>query len=61
MYAIFKERIIEKAKEVYHRHCDFNAGNIDLEQLCVHQSKKLREIVKYAVENSHFYRLEALA
>lgn len=55
MYAIFKERIIEQAKEVYHQHCEFNAGNIDLEQLYAHQNKKFREIVKYAAENSLFY------
>ncbi len=55
MYAIFKERIIEQAKDVYHQHCDFNAGKIGLEQLCAHQNKKLKEIVKYASENSPFY------
>ena len=56
MYAIFKERILEQAKEVYRQHTDFKAGHISSEQLASHQNYKLREIVKYATENSPFYR-----
>jgi len=55
MYAIFKENTIEQAKEVYRQHSDFNAGKISLEQLYIHQNNKLREIVKYASDNSPFY------
>ncbi|GAB7270747.1 hypothetical protein DZS_21410 [Dickeya ananatis] len=32
MYAIFKEGIIEKAKEVYNQHSAFSTGNISLEK-----------------------------
>lgn len=56
MYAIFKERIIEQAKKVYHQHYDFNSGNIGLEQLYTHQNNKIREIIKYAAKNSPVYR-----
>lgn len=56
MYAIFKEKIIEQAKEVYHQHCDFNSGKFSTEQLSIHQNNQLREVVKYASENSPFYR-----
>ena len=56
MYAIFKEKIIEQAKEVYQQHSDFNAGKIGSEQLITHQNNKLREVVRHAAENSPFYR-----
>ncbi|WP_187143648.1 MULTISPECIES: hypothetical protein [Pantoea] len=45
MYAIFKEKIIEQAREVYHQHCDFNTGKFSTEQLYIHQSNQLREVV----------------
>ena len=56
MYAIFKERVVEQAKEVYQQHRDFNAGNISLHSLTLHQDKRLQEIVKYVTDNSPFYR-----
>lgn len=56
MYAIFKEKIIVQAKKVYRQHCDFNEGYFGLEQLYAHQNDKLKEIIKYASENSPFYR-----
>ncbi|HIB1383090.1 TPA: phenylacetate--CoA ligase family protein [Salmonella enterica subsp. enterica serovar Muenchen] len=56
MYAIFKEKIIIQAKKVYRQHCDFNEGYFGLEQLYAHQNDKLKEIIKYASENSPFYR-----
>nr|WP_240156178.1 hypothetical protein [Erwinia amylovora] len=33
MYAIFKDGIIEKAKETYNQHLKFEAGEISLKQL----------------------------
>lgn len=56
MYAIFKEQIVEQAKEIYHQHSDFNAGNVSLEELNLYQDDKLRKIVKHVAENSSFYR-----
>ncbi|GAB7260283.1 phenylacetate--CoA ligase family protein [Dickeya ananatis] len=56
MYAIFKEGIIEKAKEVYNQHSAFSTGNISLEKLYSHQNNQFREIIKYATKNSPFYR-----
>ncbi len=55
MYAIFKDKIVEKAKEVYRQHRDFNSGNINLEQLYAHQNNSLREIIKFVTEKSPFY------
>lgn len=56
MYAIFKERVIAQAKEVYYLHSAFHAGNISLNELGLHQNNKLREVVKYVAEHSPFYR-----
>lgn len=56
MYAIFKDITIEKAKEVYRQHSDFEAGNISLKQLYIHQSDQFREIIKYVTNKSPFYR-----
>lgn len=56
MYAIFKERVIAQAKEVYYLHSAFHAGNISLNELGLHQNNKLREVVKYVAEYSPFYR-----
>lgn len=56
MYAIFKEEIGEKAKQIYREHYDFSTGKFSLEQLHSHQNKKLRDIIKYVANSSLFYR-----
>lgn len=56
MYAIFKDRDIKKAKEVYRQHSDFETGNISLKQLHIHQNDNFREIIKYVTNRSPFYR-----
>ncbi|UTH75625.1 phenylacetate--CoA ligase family protein [Chromobacterium sp. IIBBL 290-4] len=55
MYAIFKEEMFLKAKEVYKKHTDFDQGSVGLDQLHAHQSHALREIIQYVAKNSPFY------
>ncbi|MEM6160964.1 AMP-binding protein [Erwinia sp. P6884] len=56
MHAIFKDEVIKQAKKVYRQHCNFNAGDIGLDQLQTHQNNNLREIVRHVSKNSPFYR-----
>lgn len=56
MYAIFKDELYQKAKEIHQQHVRFNAGDISREQLCAHQNNELRAVIKYVMQNSPFYR-----
>lgn len=56
MYAIFKDELYEKAKEVYRQHLRFEAGETDKTALAAHQNKQLREVIKYVTTHSPFYR-----
>jgi len=56
MYAIFKEDLFLKAKEIYRQHSQFEAGEINIEELASHQNKALREILKHVTTHSPFYR-----
>nr|WP_237703578.1 AMP-binding protein [Erwinia sp. Ejp617] len=56
MYAIFKDDVVEKAKETYSQHQKFEAGEISLKQLHSLQNNALRENIKYVINNSPFYR-----
>ena len=56
MYAIFKDELYEKAKEIYRQHLRFDAGDINNDQLYAHQNNRLREVIKYVADNSPFYR-----
>lgn len=56
MYAIFKEDIIEKAKDIYRQHTHFESGKFSLKQLYNHQNDQLRDVIKYVTTHSPFYR-----
>ncbi|HBV39710.1 MAG TPA: CoF synthetase [Erwinia sp.] len=56
MYAIFKEDLYQKAKEIYRQHSEFEAGDISIENLNAHQNNALREILHYVTSNSPFYK-----
>lgn len=56
MYAIFKDELYEKAKEIYRQHLRFDAGDINNDQLYAHQNNRLRDVIKYVADNSPFYR-----
>lgn len=56
MYAIFKDELVEQAKEVYSQHSMFKMGNISLEELRNHQQARIKKIINYVVNNSPFYK-----
>lgn len=56
MYAIFKDQILEQAREVYSSHSSFQLQQISLEELRNHQHSKIREVIGYAKQNSSFYK-----
>ncbi len=56
MYAIFKDDLIEKAKDIYRQHSHFESGQLSLKQLHNHQNDQLRDVIKYVTTQSPFYR-----
>ncbi|MBH1929766.1 phenylacetate--CoA ligase family protein [Serratia rubidaea] len=56
MYAIFKNELLQHAKDIYSQHESFAAGALSAEQLSVHQTKQLRDVINYVADHSPFYR-----
>ena len=56
MYAIFKDDLLQRARDVYHHHNDFSAGKISLDSLRKHQNSALREILSHVTTHSEFYK-----
>lgn len=55
MYSIFKDEIVEYAKEIYSKHVNFEQGNINISELTLHQVDNFKTILRYVKNNSKFY------
>ncbi|KHT62793.1 coenzyme F390 synthetase [Photobacterium gaetbulicola] len=56
MYAIFKDELVNKAKEIYLNHLRFEEGGISHQELKNHQENQLRKVLKHVINGSHFYQ-----
>ncbi|SJN58993.1 Phenylacetate-coenzyme A ligase [Vibrio ruber DSM 16370] len=56
MYAIFKDELVKQAKDIFHQHEKFENGEYSQQQLIHHQEKNLKEVLKYVIDGSGFYK-----
>jgi phenylacetate-CoA ligase len=56
VYAIFKDDLIKKAREVYHQHRAFEQNELTPNQVRKHQELQFKEVFEYVINNSPFYK-----